>query len=442
MSLTGDDVFAGYTIQRLLGSGGMGEVYLALHPRLPRPYALKVLAPELTDDAEFRERFNADAEIAATLSHPHIVGVHDRGEDGGRLWIAMEYVDGIDASRLIRDRFGAEMPIGDVVAVIIAVADALDYAHERGLMHGDVKPAKILLSEFDSPRRRILLTELGIPRRTGQPDQYALAATAFHLLTGSPPQQGAPAGRLSEFRPELARVDPVMSAALAADPAQRYPRCLDFAHALRRAVAGEPETGTVSAQVQMPINALVPPPFQPPAGPPPLLLAPGWEPPARRPRSRWLIPLILAILLAGVSAFAATQFLRPTPKPSPVAAEWQPYVDAARTFSGYLFNIGADSSEVDVQRILDGSTGSFHDDFVKQRENFIQVLKATKSTTKATAKGAGLESIDESTAHVLVVEEAQVTNSGGAQPPRIFRLKLDVVRIEGAYKISKLEFAR
>ncbi|MBV9318849.1 MAG: serine/threonine protein kinase, partial [Mycobacterium sp.] len=86
--------FAGYTVLRPLGSGGMADVYLAKHPRLPRRDALKVLAKEMTADAEFRERFNREADLAATLWHPHIVAVHDRGEFDGQLWIAMDYVEG------------------------------------------------------------------------------------------------------------------------------------------------------------------------------------------------------------------------------------------------------------------------------------------------------------------------------------------------------------
>src|SRR5438128_1433520 len=98
MSLTDGQVFAGYTVVRLLGSGGMGEVYLARHPRLPRQDALKVLAESVSADEEFRTRFNREADLAATLWHPHIVGVHDRGEFEGRLWIAMDYVEGADAA--------------------------------------------------------------------------------------------------------------------------------------------------------------------------------------------------------------------------------------------------------------------------------------------------------------------------------------------------------
>lgn len=207
-------VFAGYTIVRRLGPG-MGEVYLAQHPRLPRRDALKILPGELTDNLEFRERFHREADHAASLYNEHIVGIHDRGEYEGQLWISMDYVEGTDAAQLLR-QYPSGMPKADVVEIITAVADALDYAHSRGLLHRDVKPANILLTDA-TPRRRILLADFGIARELGEisgltatnmmmgttaycapeqlqgldldgrADQYALGCTAFNLLTGSAP---------------------------------------------------------------------------------------------------------------------------------------------------------------------------------------------------------------------------------------------------------------
>jgi serine/threonine protein kinase, bacterial len=104
MPLVNGDVFAGYKIIRLLGSGGMGEVYLAGHPRLPRRDALKILPADVSADPEYRARFNREADLASKLWHPHIVSVHDRGEYDGQLWISMDYVDGLDAERLLANR--------------------------------------------------------------------------------------------------------------------------------------------------------------------------------------------------------------------------------------------------------------------------------------------------------------------------------------------------
>jgi serine/threonine protein kinase, bacterial len=277
--------FAGYTVLRPLGSGGMADVYLAKHPRLPRRDALKVLAKEMTADGEFRERFNREADLAATLWHPHIVAVHDRGEFDGQLWIAMDYVEGTDAARLIKERYRKGMPQHEVCEIVTAVAGALDYAHQRGLLHRDVKPANILLTHPDAGERRILLADFGVARQLadisgitatnvavgtvayaapeqllgrkmdGRADQYALAATAFHLLTGATPYQhanpveaismhlNAPPPRLSDHRPDLAHLDDVLLKALAKEPDSRFDRCRDFAAAFREQVAGTSNGG-------------------------------------------------------------------------------------------------------------------------------------------------------------------------------------------------------
>ena len=283
MPLNNGDIFAGYTIQRLLGAGGMGEVYLVQHPRLPRLDALKILSAEATDDEEFRARFIREAELAATLWHPHIVGVHDRGEFDGRLWISMDFVDGTDAGHLLEQHYPSGMPHEDVVEIVTAVAEALDFAHERRLLHRDVKPANILVTApSESARRRVLLTDFGIARETddmsglteanmaigtvtyaapeqltgqtldGRADQYALAATTFHLLTGTPLFNNSnravvvgnhlhtPPPSLSDRRPDLGHLDAVMAKALAKNPEDRYPRCLDFAQAL----GSRPDTAT------------------------------------------------------------------------------------------------------------------------------------------------------------------------------------------------------
>src|SRR3954453_1227762 len=133
MPLANGDVIAGYTILRSLGAGGMGEVYLAQHPRLPRRDALKVLSASVCSESEYRQRFNREADIAATLWHPHIVEVHDRGDVEGQLGIPMDYVDRTDAARLLRERYPNGMSKAEVADIVTAVAEALDYAHERGL---------------------------------------------------------------------------------------------------------------------------------------------------------------------------------------------------------------------------------------------------------------------------------------------------------------------
>jgi serine/threonine-protein kinase len=274
MPLAEGEVIAGYTILRSLGAGGMGEVYLAQHPRLPRRDALKVLSASVCSESEYRQRFNREADVAATLWHPHIVEVHDRGDVDGQLWISMDYVEGTDAGRLLAECYPDGMPSDEVVRIVTAVAGALDYAHQKGLLHRDVKPANILMTNGDSDGARIMLADFGIARWIGESsaltgtnmtvgtvaysapeqlkgeeidgraDQYALAATAFQLLTGTPPYQNSnPAVVISQHltadppkigvrRPELAGLGPVFDKALAKSPRNRYDKCIDFARAL------------------------------------------------------------------------------------------------------------------------------------------------------------------------------------------------------------------
>jgi serine/threonine-protein kinase len=306
-------VFAGYTIIRSLGRGGMGHVYLAQHPRLPRHDALKILPAELTANDEFRQRFNREADLAASLYNEHIVGIHDRGEYEGQLWISMDYVEGTDAARLLRTNYPSGMPKADVVEIISAVADALDYAHSRGLLHRDVKPSNILLTDA-GPRRRILLADFGIARELGEisgltatnmlvgttaycapeqlqgadldgrADQYALGCTAFDLLAGSAPfhhsnpavvitqHLSAPPPHISERRPELADLDGALAKALAKKPDDRYPTCADFAAALRSqldtATSDVTELAVGPTEViAAPTEVIAPPPSQSPAAP-------------------------------------------------------------------------------------------------------------------------------------------------------------------------------
>ncbi|WP_006244447.1 serine/threonine-protein kinase [Mycolicibacterium tusciae] len=274
MSLAEGDVFAGYTVVHKLGAGGMGEVYLVQHPRLPRYDALKILPVELTIDREYRERFNREADVVARLWHPHIVGVHDRGEAEGQLWITMDFVEGTDAARLLGDHQGGGLPPEDVVRIVTSVADALDYAHGEELLHRDVKPSNILLAQSNSKFSRALLADFGIARWVkdtagltatdmtvgtvayaapeqlmgqaldGRADQYALAATAFHLLTGQQLfQHDNPAVVISnhltasppaigERIPELSGLGPAFERALAKLPADRFDTCTDFAEAM------------------------------------------------------------------------------------------------------------------------------------------------------------------------------------------------------------------
>jgi serine/threonine protein kinase len=282
--------FAGYRIERRLGVGGMGAVYLVQHPRLPRKDALKVLADSHHDDPEFRARFLREAEIAARLQHPNLVAVRDRGEFDGRLWLTMQYVDGVDGAQLIR-RGPQALPPQRAVYLIGEAARGLDEIHRAGLLHRDVKPANILIAEQPGEPDRVLVTDFGIARPAddsttlGDPggltaslayaapeqirgevldqraDVYALGCTLFHLLTGSVPFQRDTPGavmfaHLNEPPPRPAQIDArlpagfdeVIATALAKDPARRYPSCGALAEAAHRALTdAEAETVRLTA---------------------------------------------------------------------------------------------------------------------------------------------------------------------------------------------------
>jgi serine/threonine protein kinase, bacterial len=336
MPLADGEVIAGYTILRSLGSGGMGEVYLAQHPRLPRRDALKLLSASVCSESEYRQRFNREADIAATLWHPHIVEVHDRGDVDGQLWISMDYVEGTDAGRLLAERYPDGMAPDAVVKIVTAVADALDYAHQKGLMHRDVKPANILMSNPDTENERIMLADFGIARWVGEPssltgtnmtvgtvaysapeqlkgeeidgraDQYALAATAFQLLTGTPPfQHSNPAVVISKHltadppkigsrRPELSSLGPVFDKALAKSPKDRYDRCIDFARALAHHI------GTKDRQLSSDATMLAVPVTGPRHA----------RPEARPPRRRIIAAAAIALVLIAVAAVGFVLFDR------------------------------------------------------------------------------------------------------------------------------------
>lgn len=266
-------VFADYRIDSVLGRGGMGTVYIAAHPRLPRLDVLKLLNPSFSNDPSFRARFEREADLAGSLEHRNIVSVYDRGVENGQLWIAMRYVRGYDASALIRSRPGGIDP-AFAVHIISEIGTALDYAHRRGMVHRDVKPANILIeSDDDGTTGAIMLTDFGIARAVddamhltdtgltvasvpyaspeqlhgieldGRADIYALACTFVELLTGAPPfprgnRLAAMSAHLHDAPPSLLTrvptlpplIDDVIGKALAKEPDYRYRTCAQFCY--------------------------------------------------------------------------------------------------------------------------------------------------------------------------------------------------------------------
>ncbi|MFC9993683.1 serine/threonine-protein kinase [Nocardia sp. NPDC127526] len=271
-------VVGGYRIERVLGAGGMGTVYLAKHPSLPRWDALKVLSAQLSTDQEFRGRFEREANLAAALDHPNIVAVHNRGEDHGQLWIAMQYVDGIDASEAMK-RDPRSMTPHRALRIVTEVGRGLDHAHRRGLLHRDVKPANFMLSAVDGDDERVLLADFGLAKDTedsteltqtgtfvatvayaapeqlsGDPvdrhtDIYSLGCSFYKLLTGQNPYPATqpalvmtghlfePPPRITAVRPDLPQaLDEVIAVAMAKNPAERFDTCYEFTQALDMAL--------------------------------------------------------------------------------------------------------------------------------------------------------------------------------------------------------------
>ncbi|WP_280273799.1 serine/threonine-protein kinase [Nocardia wallacei] len=329
-------VFAGYVIERVLGGGGMGTVYVARHPRLPRRDAVKVLSADHSADAEYRARFVREAELVARLNHPNIVAVHDRGVEDGRLWIAMQYVEGGDAAGLVRG--GAMLAPWRAVSIVEQAARGLDEAHRAGLVHRDVKPGNILIGSRAGQPDRVLVSDFGIGRSVGDPtvltetgavvatiayaapeqlmadrvdhraDVYALGCTLYELLTGAKPFPRAtaaavlhahledPPPRPTAIRPELPpAIDAVVARALAKHPDQRYPSC-----------------GALAADAAAAFGA--------PRAPVPPAPRPSAPPPAAAPGRRRGLLVAGALLLALVAVVASVVALTRNSTDETVAA--------------------------------------------------------------------------------------------------------------------------
>ena len=267
---------AGYHVEALIGRGGMGAVYRAEELTLGRKVALKVIAPELAQDSRFRERFLRESRMAASLDHPHIVPIFQAGEEDGALFLAMRYVEGTDLGKLLAE--GGALAPARAIALLEQVADGLDAAHEKGLVHRDVKPSNVLVSRA-AGKEHAYLADFGLTKRTGSlsglsvagevvgtieyvaPEQitddevgppadlYSLGCVLYECLTGQSPFPRATDVALlwahvhedalppRSLRPELRpAIDGVLARALAKDPARRYSSADELVSAARSAL--------------------------------------------------------------------------------------------------------------------------------------------------------------------------------------------------------------
>jgi serine/threonine protein kinase len=273
-------VFAGFRVEKVIGSGAMGDVYLAEDTRSGDRVALKVLRAELTEDERFRRRFEREAAIATSLDHPGVVRTIAAGEADGRLYLAMEYVEGSNLREILRS--DAPLDVDRALHLVAQVADALDAAHRAGLIHRDVKPANVLVTGAPGDERA-LICDFGLARHISSvtslttdrgfvgtidyvpPEQieggtvdrradiYSLGCVLYECLTGAKPFEreselaivfahlNDPAPTATERRPELPEAfDAVFAKALAKSPDDRFGSCRDLVDAARAASHGKP----------------------------------------------------------------------------------------------------------------------------------------------------------------------------------------------------------
>ena len=342
-----------YLIDSVIGRGGMSVVYGAKHARLGMTVALKVLAPELSSDDTFRERFLREAQSAASLDHPNVIPVHDMGLHEDSLYIVMRYVAGGDLKALLSS--AGPLDPEQALRILTPVGLALDAAHVHGLVHRDVKPANILVQRSAAGAiEHVYLTDFGIAKdaatlgagltATGasigtvgymapeqmegrevsaQTDEYALAVTFYECLAGRIPFQrelaeGArpprgPLEPLTHVRPGLPReLDEVIAKALSRDPADRYGSCEEFLDACESAAVG----GVTMTTPSMPASEEVssqPAPSATPESPSSIAAAERGGHDAKR--RRWW-PVAAALLALAVAAVVAVVLVSGSSSPS------------------------------------------------------------------------------------------------------------------------------
>jgi serine/threonine kinase PknH len=355
-------MFGPYYLKRLLGRGGMGEVYEAEHTVKEWTVALKLMSSAFSQDPVFRKRMEREARITGRLLEPHVVPIHDYGEIDGQLYLEMRLIEGIDLGSLL-ERDGA-LPAPRAVAIIHQVASALDAAHAAGVTHRDVKPQNVLITGNDfaylvdfgiaSAKTDEKLTQMGTavgtwkymaPERfsndevTPRADVYALACVLYECLTGAPPYRADSAGVLvtAHMMEPIPRpsaqgfgvdhaFDDVIAGGMAKNPIERYSTAGDLAEAAHDALS-RPERDRAQTLLRRSETSAKPPDTDPNAAardspPPPQKPAiAGSDPPGTpRTRNRWpIVAAAAAVVVVAIAAVGIWLTMKPSDRQPPKA---------------------------------------------------------------------------------------------------------------------------
>jgi serine/threonine protein kinase len=460
-----------YLIQGVLGTGGMAKVYRGYDERLNRYSAVKVIEPQLVasaDEDEYRERFLREARAIAQLRHVRVVGIYQFGQLENLYYIAMEYVEGRNLREILKSYIKQQqlMPVDDVLSVLADIADALDYAHKQNIIHRDVKPSNIIvtdtnngvLTDFGLALNAIegtigntfgsvhyIAPEQAISSANSVPasDQYSLAIVAFEMLTGRVPFDDASAmsvalKHISDAPPSLKDFNPLMSPnaervvmkALDKDASKRYPNCKAFVQALREAFEAAKRDDSTSTSVPgSTLNKVsdptTPRPFPVPSFAPESptiseakrsfdLSKEVIAPPSVSSSRNWVVGIVAVVLLVAIVAGLIFMSNQPTPPATTVAVADESITQTAQAFeiiaTQLVVNVTATAQAAQTRTAIAQATQTAEstDEGVVSIDN---TEEATAESTRAVDTTQEATVTEEASNTPRVTQEAEATNT-------------------------------